>query len=129
MDAALAFVRSISPDEIEQFIMEHHPGPGWKDQEKVRAWVNWMMGRGCIDAFTEDGKEISLVVASSMTDESLMIDLVVSTHRHRKSQIAEVGACLISKHGIPKSVHWDRKTGHKTFDAKNLAARLGLIPQ
>jgi len=136
-------MRSISPDEIEQFIMEYHPRKEWKDQEKVRSWVNWMMGRGCIEVFTDDGKNISLVIASRMTNEEdawqdfdidpegncLSVDLVVSSHRHRKSQIATVGACLIDKHGLPKSVHWNKKAGHKTFDARNLAARLGLLIQ
>jgi hypothetical protein len=136
-------MREITPQEIEDFIMEYHPSDKWKDKASVHEWVNWMMGRGCIEAFTDDGRNISLVIASRMTNEEdatqdfdidpegncLAIDLIVSSHRHRKSQLSAVGDYLKAKHGIPKSVHWFKKAGHKTFDAKNLAARLGLITQ
>jgi hypothetical protein len=136
-------MRSIGPEEVGQFIMDNHPRKEWKDPKRVMDWVNWMMGRDCIDAFTDDGRKISLIVASRMTNEEdamqdfdidpegncLSIDLIVSSHKHRKSQIFAAAAHLRAKHGMPQSVHWCKKAGHKTFDARNLAARLGLLPQ
>lgn len=137
-------MRSIGPGEIEKFIMEHHPRQEWKNISTLRPWVNWMMSRGCIDAFTDDGKELSLVLCSRMTNEAgagqdfdidpegncLAIDLIVAKKRQNKAQLSAVGDYLKSKHGLPKSVYWRRRDSDpKTIPAKNLAARLGLIVQ
>src|SRR5258708_7419432 len=86
-------MREITPEEIEQFIAEHCPEEQWRNPDRIHEWVRWMMGRGCIEAFTTDGSKISVVLCSRLTNEDsvdesydidpegncIVVDLLLST--------------------------------------------------
>jgi hypothetical protein len=124
-------MRNIGPEEIEQFIMEHCPQEHWRHSENVRPWINYMMGKGCIEAFTEDGRKISVVLCSRLTNtenvdqdfhidpdgDCIAIDLLLSTGDNILKSIA---CHLIRKYGVPKNVHWKRGTQQTTALAQRL---------
>ena len=115
-------MRDISPEEIEKFIIEHCPYEGWKDSKKIRPWINMMMGKGFIDAFTDDGTKLSVVLCSRMREENcLVIDLLLST---RDNILESIATHLIQKHGTPQNVHWKRGERQTTVRLERVAKHL-----
>lgn len=97
-----------------------------------------------MDVFTEDGENISVLLCSRLsTDDKahenfdinplgncLVIDLLLSKHKHQKLLLGCLGRYLMLKHGMPGSVHWKRLRSKcpSTIDAMQLAERLHLLP-
>src|SRR6266487_5453236 len=133
-------MRDVTPEEIEEFIAEHHPRKEWRESDKVRPWLNWMILHKCLDAFTDDGEQIAVLLSCRMSTEEdvendfhidpngncLVIDLIVANRKHQKFLLGSIGKYLIDKYGFPDSVYWRRGDhGPKTVPSKRLAARLG----
>ena len=102
-----------------------------------------MLAHGCLDAFTDDGNKISVVISTRRTTKEnaendfdintegdcVAIDLIVSDCRHKPFLLGAIGQFVLAKHGMPESVHWKRKkNAPKTVSAEHLASRLNLLP-
>ena len=137
-------MREVTPAEIETFIREKHPAKEWRQSEMLLDWVVWMMDHGCIDAFTEDGEALSVVLCSRMSTEDkacedfdidpfgncLVIDLLLSNRKHQKWLLGDLGRFLMHKHGTPDSVHWKRLRARVPahIPSDQLIYRLNLLP-
>jgi hypothetical protein len=137
-------MREVTPEEVESFIRETHPAKEWRDSEALPDWVSWMMDHGCIDVFTEDGENVSVLICSRMSTANnatedfdfdpegncLVIDLILSRRKHQKHLLGALGRHLIKKHGYPDSVHWKRMRASVPahIPSYHLAYRLNLLP-
>lgn len=134
----------VSPEQVEVFIRAQHPAQEWRESDKLRAWIEWMMEHDCIDVFTDDGEGISVLMCSRLSTEDkahedfdinplgdcLVIDLLLSKQKHQKMLLGSLGRYLMLKHGMPGSVHWKRMRSKcpSTIDAMQLAEHLHLLP-
>jgi hypothetical protein len=137
-------MREVTPQEVEAFIREKHPAKEWRESKHLLGWVAWMMERGCIDAFTDDGDDVSVLLCSRMSTEDrahedfdidpfgncLVIDLLLSKRRHQKFLLGSLGQHLLHKHGQPDSVHWKRLRARVPahIPSDQLMYRLNLLP-
>ena len=136
-------MKSVTQDDIEEFIRENCPVGDWDTSENVTGWVRWMLAHGCLDVFTEDGTSISALLCSRMSNEEhmeedfhidpegecLVIDMLLSRKKNSPLFLNSIGHFLINKHGQPETVYWPRGEDRHKEKAESLSRLLGLPTQ